>query len=98
MGYLDERAHYLKETPISLASASVLDSGTLKLLVHHKEEALRNMIKKIGNGADTFLWYDNWIKNCSFHTMSGLQLPPQLFSRLESSGYIKGWEVGNEVS
>ena len=33
------------------------------------------MVKKIGNGLDTSLWYDNWIKNCSLLDMTGLQHP-----------------------
>jgi len=42
------------------------------------------MVKKIGNGIDTSLWYDNWPNNSSLLAMSGLQHPP---------AFSKNWTV-----
>jgi len=67
---------YLKKRPLNLVTASLLDSGTWKLIVEHKEKALRKMVKRIGSGVDTYLWYDNWIRNISLLDISGRQQPP----------------------
>ena len=34
------------------------------------------MMRKIGNGSETFLWYDNCVSNVSLLASSGLHGPP----------------------
>jgi len=50
---------------VCLATASVLDSGTWKMIVQHKGTTLRYLYGVIGNGTDTSLWYDNWVNRNS---------------------------------
>ena len=69
------RASYLKKAPVNAVDASISYSNTWKMIVQHREVAMKRMIKKIGNGSDTYLWYDNWLDNNSLLAMPGLQSP-----------------------
>jgi len=51
--------HYLKSAHISQCSATPYDSGTWKWLCSLKDLVLSNMKISLGNGDNTFLFYDN---------------------------------------
>ena len=55
--------HYLKNKHISLASATLFDSGTWKWIVASKHIALQCIQK---TGRDTSVWYDSWLPNGRF--------------------------------
>ena len=73
------RNTYLRDTPLSLATNSLLDSGTRKLIVQHKWDALKYMIRAIGTSIDTYLWYDNWVRSSSLQDITGRMHPPDNF-------------------
>jgi hypothetical protein len=53
---------YLKGSSFWESSSRLLDSGTWKLMTGLIDIAQSCMRKRIGNGHDTLLWYDPWVK------------------------------------
>jgi len=66
---------YIKDTPISELTCSLLDSGTWKYNVQSKDKVLLHMKKNIGNGCETYLWYDSWLPKGSLINLAGMNTP-----------------------
>jgi mannosylglycoprotein endo-beta-mannosidase len=65
---------YLKQDCFWNSKATIFDSGSWKHLISLKEVALSNMRRKIGNGKDSFLWFDPWVADGRLVDLLGEEL------------------------